>query len=270
MKKTNWIINVIRAVMAVALVVALGRGIYMGVVNHELEADYFITAFTALISIAITYIPSFVQNKKIIAMPAMLQTIFTVFTFLAMFFGEILGFYELFSWWDSMLHFSSGIIFGLVGYMLFISFNRDASVRGKLHPASVLMFAVCFSIACGTMWEIFEFAGDSMLGMNMQRWQTDLQPEAWTAMQNASNFSNPGLINTMKDIICDVAGTFLAIPMLLPLVKKNNSYAKSDITTDDLIMEFIPKKPVAGSPVSVPAMLGKVAVTRENIPARSA
>ena len=31
-------------------------------------------AFTALISIAITYIPSIVQNKKIIAMPAMLQT----------------------------------------------------------------------------------------------------------------------------------------------------------------------------------------------------
>jgi len=263
MKKTNWIINIIRTVMALAFVVALIRGIYVGVVNHEIEADYFITAFTALISVGITYIPSFVQHKKIIAMPVMLQTIFTVFTFLAMFFGEILGFYDLFSWWDSMLHFSSGVIFGLIGYMLFISFNRDASIRGKLHPASVIMFAVCFSIACGTMWEIFEFAGDSLLGMNMQRWQTDIQPETWIAMQNASNMSNPGLINTMKDIICDMFGTFLAIPMLLPLIRKNNKYAKTNITTDDLIMEFVPKNPVMGPFLPSP-------VRCENRPAKSA
>jgi len=263
MKKTNWIINIIRIIMIAAMVIALGRGIYMGIVSHELETDYFITAFTALVSIIITYIPTFVQNKKIIAMPVMLQTALTVFTFLAMFFGEMLGFYDLFNWWDSMLHFSSGIIFALVGYMLFITFNRDSSVRGKLHPASVIMFAVCFSIACGAMWEIFEFAGDSMLGMNMQRWQNDIQPADWSALQNASNFSNPGLINTMKDIICDVSGTLLAIPMLLPLICKNNNYVKTNITTDDLVIEFVPKKPMFGPLLPIPA-------NRENTPAKSA
>jgi len=254
MKKTNWIIMIIRIVLILACVGSLTRGIQMGIVNHELEANYFITAFTAIVSVAITYIPNFIRHTKFIAMPMILQTVFTVFTFLAMFFGEILRFYDRFNWWDSMLHFSSGIIFGLVGYMLFISLNRDSSVRGKLHPACVILFAVCFSIACGTVWEIFEFAGDSLLGMNMQRWQAEISSQDWAVMQNVSNSSNPGLVDTMKDIICDAAGTLLSIPILLPMVRRNNHYAKTNITTEELIAEFLPQKPVSGTPVPAPAI----------------
>ena len=263
MKKANWVIKIIRTVLVLSCVGAVARGIQMGIVNHELEADYFITAFTALVSVAITYIPNFVRHARLIAIPAALQTAFTVFTFLAMFFGEILGFYDRFGWWDSMLHFSSGIIFGLVGYMLFISLNRDSSVRGKLHPVSVILFAVCFSIACGTVWEIFEFAGDSLLGMNMQRWQTEISSQDWAVMQNVSNSSNPGLINTMKDIICDMAGTLLSIPILLPMIRRNNHYAKTNITTEELIAELTPQKPASGAPVPAP-------VAYEHIPGKTA
>lgn len=145
MKKNNWIITVIRIALILTCAGALTRGIYMGIVAHELEADYFTTALTALVSTAVTYIPNYIRHTKFIAMPAVLQTVFTVFTFLAMFFGEVLGFYDRFDWWDSMLHFSSGVIFGLVGYMLFISLNRDRQYpretsSGQRDPVCCLLF----------------------------------------------------------------------------------------------------------------------------------
>lgn len=97
----------------------------------------------------------------------------------------------------------------------------------------------------------------------MQRWQTGIGPQDWAAMQNASNLSNPGLINTMKDIICDTAGTLVSIPILLPIIRRNNHYAKTNITTDELLAEFVPQKPVSGQPVPVSAAYeqipGKVA-----------
>lgn len=248
MKKDSLMINIIRLLLVLACIGALICGIYTIIIQGDFETNHFATAFTALLSVIITYIPNFITGIKLMVIPPFITTIFSVFIFLAMFFGEILNFYERFSWWDSMLHFLSGIIFSLIGYMLFISLNRDNNVRGRLHPTSMVLFAICFSLACGMFWEIFEFGADSLLGMNMQRWQSGLASETWTALQNASNMSNPGLINTMKDIICDTAGTLLSIPILLPMIKQNNRYVASSVSVEELAAELSIEKPTPPIP----------------------
>ena len=145
--------------------------------------------------------------------------------------------FKRFSWWDTVLHFGSGILFSMVCYLLFTSLNRDSGIRRRLNPFGVVLFAVCFSVTCGVMWEVFEFAADSILGMNMQRWRRDLPVEEWTSMLNNSNFSNPGLINTMKDIIADTVGLICSIAVLLPLVRHNNSYVKTQVSSLELLEE---------------------------------
>lgn len=137
-----------------------------------------------------------------------------------------------------MLHFTSGVMFSLIGYMLFLSFNRDAGVRRQLNPVIVVMFTVCFSVTCGAIWEIFEFGADSLLGMNMQRWQSVIPNEQWGAMQNVSNVSNPGLVNTMKDIISDTLGSVLSVFIILPLARHNNRYKKADVPQTALLEEY--------------------------------
>lgn len=236
--KTNVVIIIIRALLLLTFVGALLLGLRVAFSTTDIAADtYFISSFTALLSLGITYIPDFLNHKDIMVVPAAMQTFFTIFTLLAMFFGEILGFYSRFEWWDSMLHLSSGIMFGMVGYMLFVSLNRDSGIRRKLNPMSVMLFCFCFSIACGAMWEIFEFAGDSLLGMNMQRWKNTYTAEEWASMQNVTNFSNPGLVDTMKDIINDTIGTLASLVIILPMIKRDNKYVKPPITIDDLAEE---------------------------------
>ena len=171
-------------------------------------------------------------------MPAVIQVVFSIFTFCAMFLGEILHFYDRFAWWDIMLHFTSGIMFSMIGLMLFVSLNRKKEVRSQLNPIGTVLFAVCFSITCGAVWEVFEFAGDTLLGMNMQRWQTGIPQEEWSMLQNMSNLSNPGLINTMRDIIADAFGSLLSIVFLLPLVRHGCNYQKAGIPTSKLVEEW--------------------------------
>jgi uncharacterized membrane protein YjdF len=55
----------------------------------------------------------------------------------------------------------------------------------------VAFFAFCFALAVGALWEIFEFAMDGLLGMNMQK----------------PFLGDPsGLADTMWDLIVDALG----------------------------------------------------------------
>ena len=238
MKKINPIITGTRIIFVLTSVVTLVLSVANYVEGQASDGGYFSVLLTALISLAITYVPDFVANKNIMVVPIGLQALFSGFTFGSMFLGEILDFYTRFSWWDTMLHFTSGIMFSIIGYLLFLSFNRDSGVRSRFNPVIVVIFTVCFSIACGAIWEIFEFGADSLLGMNMQRWQSVIPNEQWGALQNVSNFSNPGLVNTMKDIISDTLGSILSIFLILPLARHNNKYKRVNVSQTELIAEY--------------------------------
>jgi len=238
MKQTNPIILIVRGIFAATLVSALVIGTWTSIAGNQFATAYFVTALTALVSLVITHVPDFFIRKDIMLIPAAVQAAFSVFVFGAMFLGEILDFYELFSWWDTMLHFSSGVLFSVIGALFFISTNRKKSIRSQLNPTTIVMFAVCFSVACGAVWEMFEFAGDSLLGMNMQKWQSSISQMEWSALQNATNYSNPGLVNTMKDIIADVFGSVVSIALVLPIAKHKCCYQKTTIPSQALLEEL--------------------------------
>ena len=224
----NFIVMAIQCLLALACAGALVSAISLTAATQRFAADAFLGAAAALVGFLLTFIPSLITRYKLMPMPALLQTVYVVFVYLAMFFGEILHFYDRFAWWDSMLHFTSGIMFAMVGYLVFLALNKDTELRGKLHPACIVLFAVIFSIACGVIWEIFEFTGDCLLGMNMQRWQNNIPANEWAALQNATNLSNPGLMDTMKDFIMDTAGAVVAIPLVRHLAKRDCRAAECD------------------------------------------
>lgn len=269
MKKTiNPVIMGIRLVFALTCIGALVAGIRVGVAEHRLAGTYFITAFTALVSLLLTHAPDIAKVKDSLMMPMAFQVVFSLFVFCAMFLGEMLDFYTRFIWWDLMLHFASGVMFSLVGLMLFTSLNRKKDVRSQLNPITIVLFAVCFSLACGVVWEIFEYAGDTLLGMNMQRWQSTVSGEEWSALQNVSNLSNPGLVNTMKDTIADALGSILSIAVIIPLVRHGNKYKKAEIPTEELLGEWqgayaaiLPGK----EPATAPAAAMRTEAIRDDI-----
>ena len=261
--RPNILVRTIQGLLALACVGALLQTAQLSIETRVFAENEFFAVLTALLALALTAVPSIINHFKLMPISPALHTAYVVFVYLAMFFGEMLHFYDSVVWWDSMLHFSSGILFSLFGYMVFLALNKDPDVRNKMHPASIVMFTVIFAMACGVAWEIFEFAGDSLLGANMQRWQNTIPAGEWASMQNVTNLSNPGLMDTMKDFIMDTVGALVSIPIILNTVKKNSQYMNCGLTVDDLLAEMQPAQRT-GKRIPVPA--ASAMLYKQNIP----
>ena len=166
-----------------------------------------INAFTALLGFALTFVPEAVENisKKRLRFSCGVKIAIVLFIFAAELLGEINSFYEKISWWDNMLHSLSGIILGLIGFMLVYAMNESDKVDIHLSPLFIAAFAFFFAVAAGAVWEIFEFTGDRLFSMNMQKFRP---PEGTTELMTESWRFDAGLIDTMTDIILDTISAF--------------------------------------------------------------
>ena len=212
MTKQNRIISgTVRGIIFITMVASILLGLFGG--DEETGGShYYMNAFTCLVMLVITLVPSYFTSRTRVIVPAVLQTMFVVFTFLAMYFGEILKYYEKFAWWDVMLHSTSGFMLGLMGFLLLYSLNEDRRVFFHMNTFCVLLFSFCFALACGAVWEIFEFTGDFFLGMNMQKsvYVTDVN-ELAPYVNRFGRYMDPGLLDTMKDLIVDSIGALAAV-----------------------------------------------------------
>ena len=121
-----------------------------------------------MVCLILPFIITHIAIRKKIMLPSGFQFITLVFIFLAQYLGEIKKFYHIFWWWDLFLH----AIFG--SYMVIIALYSIKGIARKEQDTTerrftlfVIIFAFSFTIALGTLWEIFEFVGDYLLKTNM-------------------------------------------------------------------------------------------------------
>lgn len=140
-------------------------------------------AFVALRTLVYSMLPTIISERFNIKLPVFFLNFVVLFIFGTTFLGEEFDFYERYWWWDIMLHGSSAVGFGLIGFILvFMLFQGD---KYAAPPLALALIAYCFAITIGTGWEIYEFAMDQLFGLNMQR---------------------SGLIDTMTDFIVNAVG----------------------------------------------------------------
>ena len=139
--------------------------------------------FTALWTLLLTCVPLMLPGLIGVRLPDGFIVALALFLLGTIFLGEMAGFYERFWWWDMMLHGASAVGLGLTGVVLMLILLKGD--RMKAAPLIVALFAFCFAVAAGVIWEIYEYAMDRMFGMNMQK---------------------SGLPDTMWDLIIDCAG----------------------------------------------------------------
>lgn len=127
-----------------------------------------VLSLLAIICIMLPFIITKIANKKNIVLPSNFQSISIVFLFFAQYLGEIQKFYDIFWWWDLILH----AIFGSYAVLIALYSIRGIIIKEekttkKRFVIFTLIFALSFSIALGTLWEIFEFVGDYLLKTTM-------------------------------------------------------------------------------------------------------
>jgi hypothetical protein len=157
----------------------------MVAVIGSLIVGNFLNVGIALLALFITFIPQIIERRFGIHYPTEFEIAIMVFIYLSLILGSVGEFYDLFPWWDTMLHTISGILFGLLGFSLVYHLNRSSWEKIRLSRAFIALFAFCFALSLGAIWEIYEYLVDSLFGWNMQR---------------------SGLPDTMSDLILDALG----------------------------------------------------------------
>ena len=165
------------------------------------DSDYLLMLMQCILGLVTIHLPSILERRLRFELPGLLYGFYIVFLYCAIFLGEVRSFYYLFPRWDSILHFFSSMMTGFFGLMVVTILNRDRHVSMNLSPLFVCLFAFCFSVTIGSLWEIYEFLGDGLFGLNMQKFMT---------AQGELLVGHDALRDTMKDIIVDVLGALLA------------------------------------------------------------
>lgn len=177
-----------------------------------------INLFIAALTLVFTFLPFIIAQKNHIYLPPGIQIAILLFIFASLYLGELRQYYLKFWWWDIMLHTFSGIILGFIGFLLTYILNHEKRINVILSPFFIALFSFTFAITVGTLWEIYEFAMDSIFGLNMQK---------------------SGLVDTMWDLIVDTLGAlFSSVISYVYMKHKQKSFI------DRFIEKFINKNTV--------------------------
>lgn len=159
-----------------------------------LYRQQWLSFFLVLLIIFTLLAPVLFRNHLNVTVPAEFHISAVLFSFAALYLGEIQQFYDRIWWWDIALHGTAGLLMGIIGFLMVYILNETDRVRLTMTVGFIAFFAFLFAIAIGTFWEIFEFAVDELLDMNMQK----------------PMFGDPsGLTDTMWDMIVNAVGAFI-------------------------------------------------------------
>ena len=150
-----------------------------------LLTEHWSNVFVTVTALFLTVLPPVFSSRFHVRLPMAFLAAISLFVFATLFLGEVFSFYDRFWWWDVLLHVSSAIGFGIIGFVfVFYLFEGD---RYAAPPWALALIAFSLAVTIGVLWEIFEFAMDQLFGLNMQK---------------------SGLVDTMWDLIVDCGGAF--------------------------------------------------------------
>lgn len=187
------------------------------------ESDYLLMLMQCVLGLVTIHLPSILERKFRFELPSLLYGFYIVFLYCAIFLGEVRSFYYLVPQWDSVCHFCSSMMMGFFGLMVVTILNRDRHLAVSLSPFFVCLFAFCFSVALGAIWEIYEFTADGLFGMNMQKFML---------ADGTVLTGHAALADTMKDIIVDVLGSLLASTIGYFSIRKGDGWYIPTLTDE--------------------------------------
>lgn len=180
----------IYVVFTLTIQAVLALGLILFAVRRDWE-----NVFLTITVIGLTVVPAFVLRRYRVYVPPEFQLIAVAFVFLSLFLGSAQDFYHHFWWWDMVLHAGSGFLLGIVGWIVLFLLNETDHLPHAIRPKLLCFFGVTFAVFVGVLWEIFEFAVDSI----------------WPHVNMMHN--ETGVADTMHDLIVDTLGAILVALM---------------------------------------------------------
>lgn len=240
-KKVFRVYTILRLLVILTLVIQLIHGNY-----HEV--------FLCILTLILFIIPYIIDDKFKITLPNALEISIFLFIFSAEILGEIQNFYGIFPHWDTILHTINGFLSAAIGFSLVDILNNSKKITFSLSPFFVVIVAFTFSMTVGACWEIFEFSGDQLLNMDMQKDRivdkissVELNKEKKNVpviitdidhidihytenqedkLMTINGYLDIGIIDTMKDLIVNLIGASVFSVYGYLYLKNKDKYKK--------------------------------------------
>ncbi len=189
----------------------------VSVISQCIAHSWWNAIYAAIALVLVVVIP-LVARKLDLRLGDATMIAIILFLVISIYTGNKFGMYKRFWWYDVVLHFSSGTILALLWADVMFPYGKlqiKNSWRDAVPLALVVVTAIAFSMACAAGWEIMEFIWDILLGNDVQRNLTVEQELLGASWQN------PGIRDTMNDIVNGTAGALVGAPWIYFLRKRD-------------------------------------------------
>lgn len=170
-----------------------------------LRPRLFEAAIEAFCLILLLFFQLFLVKKLKIRVPPLLKILISLLLLISLVLGRFFTLYRSLPGFDKSQHFLYGLVFAVIGFVLFYRLNPGQR-KLTISPLTIALFAVSFGLLLGYVWEIFEFANDRLFDTNMQSWKQAL---------------DSGLTDTMLDMVADLAGSVLVAWVAIRRLKRD-------------------------------------------------
>lgn len=159
----------------------------------------FQNVFLCGLTLILFLLPTIFEKKLKVDLPNTLEIIIMFFIFAAEILGEVRSFYTTYDGWDTILHTLNGFLCAAIGFSLVDLCDRSERFSLTLSPVFMAITAFCFSMTIGVMWEFFECLMDQLFLLDMQK-DTVIQSIA-TVMLDPTGGNEPVIIRGITDVI---------------------------------------------------------------------
>ena len=195
MKKTLFWIAIAQSIFCLINLVIYTPLAHFGYVQMRMISYMFLLGFA--VCVWLPYLLNLIF-KLDFSLPTTIA--YHTFLILSIIIGSLWRVYSMWASYDIIIHFSSGVLISLITYSLFS--------RSQNKLSYIWLFVMLFSVAlaCGGLWEIWEFVTDGIFSNNGQDY--------------SGYFERAALLDTMFDLICDASGAILGSAIAIFLEKK--------------------------------------------------
>ncbi len=150
----------------------------------------------------------------------LMQTAIIIVDFVAVITAYLFNFYYEVRLWDSFLHFGCGVGMVFLGYEFACALIKKEKKTAAL--PMIILASAGFSFMCSTLWEIFEFTGDQVIGLvtgevaSSQFWSYE-RLVGTDKIQTIFEYMDLGrypIMDTMGDMFLNVSGAILGTTVL--------------------------------------------------------
>ncbi|WP_179396104.1 hypothetical protein [Lacticaseibacillus absianus] len=165
--------------------------------GHPLYPGQTMLAVQVAAGIGLALAPLLIERLGHFRFPLLLKVIYEAFILASVLLGTGMQFYSI-PYWDKFLHLFSAALLAGLGLAIFGALTPRAQLQ-RTSPLLLALFALSFGVLLGVFWEFYEFTGDGLGGLNMQRYMSGHTPLVGRA----------ALMDTMGDLFADVFGALV-------------------------------------------------------------